>query len=360
MDNNNYCVILAGGLGKRFWPFSRKTQPKQFLDICGVGKTLLQLTFERVKRICPVENIYVVTTHEYKCFVYEQLPNVSEECIVLEPFKRNTAPAIAYVNNIILKRNVDANIILTPSDHLIFNESEFYNSIEIGLNKLEGNDVIIDIGVTPTRPSTSYDYIQYIDNEEHQFVFDIKTFTEKPSLDMAKMFIKSDDFLWNTEIYIYSLSTIIKAFHLYLPDINSMFAESFNYIGTSKEEEFIDDIYSKCENISIQRGVFEKADNVKVLKSNMGWTDLGTWKSLYQNSKKDENENLLLSDNIIINESKENIIKAGDKKLVVVQGLENFIVADTEDVLFICDRNKVSKIREILNEIKQKEMYQYL
>lgn len=356
MNSNNFCVIMAGGVGSRFWPLSTSATPKQFLDILGVGKTLLQLTYERMKKIVPPENFYIVTNAQYEKIVLKQLPELYPYQILKEPLRKNTAPCIAYGNHEIRKRSKNANIIVTPSDHLILNEDEFIDTVLAGWNFTEKNNALLTLGIKPSRPDTGYGYIQLRDEiSEYQGhkINKVKTFTEKPELEVAKMFLKSGDFFWNSGIFMWSLQSIDDAFKKYLPKVYDLFE--------AQSELFVlDDIYSECPNISIDYGIMEKAENVFVLQSHFGWSDLGTWGALYDNAEKDEKENAIIGSNVMVYESKNCMVSIPDKKLAVIDGLENFIVVDSADRLLICKREDEQKIRQFVNDIKFKKGDSYI
>lgn len=356
MNKDFYCVIMAGGAGTRFWPISRSHKPKQFLDILGIGKTLLQQTFERFEKICPSTNIFIVTGAEHSKMVKEQLPNIDESQILLENMRRNTAPCIAYANFRIQKINPNARIIVAPSDHLILNEEKFIEIIKSSLNFIADEEKLLTLGIEPTRPDTGYGYIQIEKNDElsenKNTIKKVKTFTEKPNLEMATFFVNSGEFFWNSGIFLWSLKAIQKAFKEFLPDIYTLFNEKANLFNTDKEQEMINEIYSVCTSISIDYGIMEKAKNVYVLGANFGWSDLGTWTSLFEHTKKDENDNSKQA-NIMFYDSKNTFAKSfNKKKIIVLQGLENYIVVDSEDALLICSKDKEQQIRLFVNDIK--------
>jgi len=289
MNKNDYCVIMAGGIGTRFWPISRSSHPKQFIDILGTGQTLLQQTYNRFIRICKKENIYIVTNEIYKNLILQQIPDISEDQIVCEPSRRNTAPCIAYSCYKIYIKNPDANIVVSPSDHIIIKEDAFVEVIHAGLKASATNDWLLTLGIKPSRPDTGYGYIQFnkdIASGEEKRIKKVKTFTEKPALEMAKSFLLSGDFLWNSGIFIWKAKNILSAFEIYLPEIASIFKEGEKKYNTSKEKSFITNAYAICRSISIDYGIMEKADNVYVLQSDFGWCDLGTWGSLYETRTK--------------------------------------------------------------------------
>ena len=348
---------MAGGVGSRFWPLSRMAKPKQFLDILGTGRTLLQMTYDRFVKICPAENIYIVTSINYKQTVLEQLPELFEEQILLEPVRRNTAPCIAYANYKIFKKNPDANIVTAPSDHLILKENEFIKVIQKGLKFVTGKDAMLTLGIKPGRPETGYGYIQVNGNENHdenKNIYKVKTFTEKPDKKLAKIFYESGEFFWNAGIFIWSLKTIMKAFEIHLPEINSLFLEGINVYNTENEESFIQNTYNECKNISIDYGVMEKAENVYVYGSNFGWADLGTWGSLHDNISKDKNKNSIIGENVFAYDLKNCIVNIPENKLAVLQGLNDLIIVESEGILLICKKEDEQEIKQYVNDIKLK------
>lgn len=356
MINNNYCVIMAGGVGSRFWPMSKTKNPKQFIDVLGIGKTLIQQTFDRFKPICPVENIYVVTNDIYYDLVKEQLPEIKTNHILTEPLRRNTAPCIAYANQKIMLENKNANIIVAPADHLIIKEEEFHRVINTGLEFTKNNNVLLTLGIKPSRPDTGYGYIQINNEEDVDFenknLKKVKTFTEKPNKEMAEFFMKSGEFFWNSGIFIWSLSSINKAFTENLNDVQVLFNEGIGIYNTDKENEFIKNTYSKCQNISIDYGVMEKAENVYVLKSDFGWSDLGTWGALYENRVKNEDKNVLSSDNILTYNTNNCIIELPKNKLAVVQGLEDYIIVESYGTLLICKKTDEQMIKQFVTDVQ--------
>ena len=358
MNKDRYCVIMAGGVGSRFWPMSKKAEPKQFLDILGTGETLLQQTFNRFKRICPEENIYIVTNEIYRDIVKNQLPGINNDQVLGEPALRNTAPCIAYANYKILDKNPNAKIVVAPSDHIILKEDIFVEVINSALAAVTENDWLLTLGITPSRPDTGYGYIQF--NEALTYKNDkrirkVKTFTEKPNLEIAKSFLESGDFLWNSGIFIWSLKSILSAFDKYLPEVNDIFKEGISKYNTSNEIPFIEKAYSVCKNISIDYGIMEKADNVQVLASAFGWSDLGTWGSLYTLMNKDDNENAVIGKNVMLYNSKNNVINMPKNKLAVIQGLKDYIVVENEDILLICKKEDEQNIRQIVNDVKSEK-----
>ncbi len=350
---NNYCIIMAGGIGSRFWPVSKSSKPKQFLDILNVGKTLLQLTFERIEKVCPKENIFIVANIEYKELIQEQLPQMDESRILCEPQRRNTGPCVAYASYKIAEINPEARLIIAPSDHLILKEDVFTEILKTALNACSMADCLITLGIEPNRPDTGYGYIQATDEP---FKFEpklkkVKTFTEKPNLEMAKFFLQSGDFSWNSGIFIWSAKSIITALEKHLPEINNIFKEGKGLYNTPQEEAFITKAYSECTNISIDYGIMEKAKNVYVLPCEIGWTDLGTWGSVYDHLAKDSKGNAVIGKNVKVYNSENNIFNVSNGKLVVVNGLKDFIIVDSDSVLLICPKDDEQKIKQFVTDV---------
>lgn len=351
MKQKNYCVIMAGGVGSRFWPFSTSKHPKQFLDLFGTGRTLIQMTFDRFKKMMPAENIFIASNLAYRDLILEQLPEIKESQLLLEPARRNTAPCIAYATYKIAKLCPDANIVVAASDHLILKEDEFIASIGKALAYTAEHDNLLTLGIKPSRPETGYGYIQ-TDGDGEDGVFEVKTFTEKPNLEMAKIFLESGDFLWNSGMFIWNVRAISQAFDLYAPEMALKFRSGTEFYNTPAEQGYIDKIYQSCTNKSIDYLIMEKAKNVKVIEADFGWSDLGTWGSLYELSDKDENQNVLQKGKLLVYDSKNNIITLPDGKLAVIQGAEDFIIAETENVLLICKKDQEQRIRDFVNEAK--------
>jgi len=343
---------MAGGVGSRFWPLSKQKRPKQFLDILGTGKTLIQMTFDRFSSICPVENYYIVTNEHYRDLVLEQLPELKAEQVLLEPIMRNTAPCIAYANYKIKKRDLNARIIVTPSDHLITNENHFLNVVNEGVNYVAGNNNLLTLGIKPNRPETGYGYIQVAEAPHETDILKVKTFTEKPNLELAKVFLESGEFFWNSGIFIWSLAAIDSAFQSYLPEIDNLFSLSNDILNDASEKEMINRIYPECPNISIDYGILEKSKDVYVFCSDFGWSDLGTWGSLYERSTKDESGNAVQGENVILYDSEDCLINAPNKKLVVIQGIKDYIIVDNDDTLLICKKENEQEIKTFVNDIK--------
>jgi len=346
---NNFCIIMAGGVGSRFWPFSRNNRPKQFLDFFGTGRSLLQLTFDRVRHLVPAENIIIVSNVIYKELILEQLPEIKADQVLLEPNRRNTAPCIAYAVNRIKSMTDKANIIVAPSDHLILKETDFLDTIRAGFDFVEKNDCLLTLGIKPSRPETGYGYIQIGEGETN--LRRVKTFTEKPNADLAQIFFETGEFFWNSGIFLWNLQTIVKAFDELLPEVSSKFNAGKEFFNTEKEQEFIDQMYPSCPNISIDYGIMEKASDVYVLCSDFGWTDLGTWGSLYEMSPKDENQNVTLKCKTAFYESEDNIVVLPSEKLAVIQDLKGYIVAESDNVLLICKLEEEQRIRQYVNDM---------
>lgn len=359
MDKNNYCVIMSGGIGSRFWPFSRETRPKQFLDFFGTGKSLLQMTFDRFKKILPLENIYIVTNESYAQMICEELPEISSSQILLEPMRRNTAPCIAFATYHINAINSDANIVVAPSDHLILKEDDFLEVIQNAFNFVKRNKILLTLGMKPTRPETGYGYIQ-VSDDMIDGVTKVKAFTEKPNYDLAKVFYESGEFLWNSGIFVWNIKTIMEAFREHLPDMASVFDQGAELFNTPQEKVFIQENFPACQNISIDFGIMEKASNVCVKAASFGWSDLGTWGSLHEISKKDEHANAGLIGDTLFFESSENIVAGQKEKLVVVQGLDGYIVADTDNVLLICKKEDEQRIKQFVTDVKLKHGDKYI
>lgn len=347
---NTYVIIMAGGIGTRFWPFSRSNYPKQFHDVLGTGQSLLQQTIARFEGICPLENIYIVTGVEYKELVKQQVPGLKDEQILLEPYRRNTAPCIAYACYKIGSINPEANIVVAPADHIILKEEVFRDTIRVALGATRQEDILLTLGIQPSRPDTGYGYIQFIPDK--RTVKKVKTFTEKPHLDLAVQFLESGDFVWNAGLFVWNVKAIKKAIKRYMPETAEIFENGNEVFFTENEQPFIGTAYTRCRSISIDNGILEKADNVHVVLSEFGWSDLGTWKSLYEVSEKDENQNVVDGTTILHN-TKDCIIKTSKDQLVVINGLEGFIVAEHDGVLLICKKDEEQKVKDFVTEAKE-------
>jgi mannose-1-phosphate guanylyltransferase len=360
--DNRYVIIMAGGVGSRFWPLSRKERPKQFLDILGTGETLIQQTYRRFKSICPEKNIFVVTSTDHKDLVTQQL-GIDPGRVLAEPLRRNTAPCIAYGTFRIKSENPDAVIAVTPSDHLILKEEEFCDVMEKAYEFAEKNDALLTLGIKPDRPETGYGYIQ-ANVKKRVPGFDkllkVKTFTEKPDLDLARVFLESGDFYWNSGIFIWNISSILKAMEKYLPDIFSIFDEGRENFRTDKEESFIAQTYATCGSISIDYGIMEKADNVFVMCTDVGWSDLGTWSSLSEHTSGDKHGNTIVNGMVFSYGNNGNIINISPGKVAVLQGLEDFIIVNTDDVLLIVKKEEEQNIKEYLDAVKKETNEKYL
>lgn len=351
MNKNLYVVLMAGGVGVRFWPYSRNARPKQFLDVLGTGKTLLQSTCDRFMPICPVENIYVVTHEEHAALVQEQLPQLKPEQILAEPMRKNTAACIAYASSKIAQQDKDAIIVVTPADHLIMMEQEFQDIIRKAADQAKSQDKLITLGISPTRPETGYGYIQY--HQEKSFAKKVKTFTEKPELSLAKKFIESGDFVWNSGIFIWGVQAINNAFHQYLPEMAEVFEEVKSKFNTPDEKDAILSAYSQCKNISIDYGIMEKAQNVYVCLGNFTWSDLGSWGSIHEISSKDDNNNVVNA-NALMYDTRNCIIKGSPDKLIVVQGLNGYLVGEFGNVVIVCEKDREDQFRRFVNDAKTK------
>ncbi len=370
MPQNNFCIIMGGGIGSRFWPCSRVNKPKQFLDIFGTGRSLLRMTVDRFSSFIPKENILIVTNAQYKDLVLEQIPELDESQVLLEPMRRNTAPCIAYACWHIRAKSPDANIIVSPSDHLILDESAFKASLQEALDYTRTHSELLTLGVRPSRPETGYGYIQMKksknktndgtndktnDETNDSNIQRVKTFTEKPSLEIAQTFVESGDFLWNSGMFVWHINAILTAFERHLPDLYESFNEGKQYFATDKEQEFINELFPLCSSISIDYGIMEKSDNVSVLPVDFGWADLGTWGSLYDLKKRDEQENVTVRGNSAFYEAKGNLVSLEDPdSLVVVQGIDDCIITQSENVLLVCKRAEEQRIKEFMSDASRK------
>ena len=359
-NKHHYVAIMAGGIGSRFWPMSRTAYPKQFLDVLNTGKTLIQWTYERYTQFIPAENIYIVTSEEYVSIVEKQLPNLPKENILAEPSKKNTAPCIAYISFKLAQKDPQATFVVAPSDHLILEQENFQKIVEQSLDFVSHIKALATLGIKPTNPNTGYGYIQYEGLEVSKGVYKVKTFTEKPTVEIAESFIASGDFLWNAGIFAWKASTIIAAFEKYQPEMFELFDGEKANFNTASEKQSIQKIYPQCVNISIDIAIMEKADNVYVIPASFGWSDLGTWNSAYDAMEKDYFVNAVASDNVIVIDATKCMINAPKDKLVVVQGLDDFIVVDTKDVLLICSKEKEQSIKEYVAEVKRHKGDKYI
>ncbi len=362
-----FSVIMAGGVGSRFWPLSRERKPKQFLDILGTGRTLIQQTYDRMLRLSPPEQILVVTNQQYFDLVREQLPDIPVQNILLEPRRRNTAPCIAYAAYKIKAKSPDAVMVVTPADHLVIDVDSFVETLKAGIGFINDFNAkaLVTLGIEPTRPETGYGYIQFDSNVEFNVngrkIYKVKTFTEKPDRETAEIFIQSGEFLWNSGIFIWKVSTILDALHKYLPEIVHEFDKIQDQLNSENENLAIEQVYGKITAISIDYGVMEKEkENVYVIPSNFGWSDLGTWGSLYENYEKDEDGNVIIGNNVIVFKTSNSFVNVPDDKLVVLLGLENVIVAENDNMLLIANKDEEQHIRQIVNKIKIEKGEEYV
>lgn len=351
---------MAGGIGSRFWPESRIKKPKQFLDILNSGETLIQTTYNRFLKIADKDNIFIVTNEQYIGIIQQQLPDVDRSRILAEPMRKNTAPCIAYACHKIAAIDPDANIVVAPSDHLMLNAEKFLYVVLEALEYTQKNDVLVTLGIKPTRPDTGYGYIQFEDNSVQRDIHKVKTFTEKPDYELARHFIKSGEFLWNSGIFIWNARAIMAAFDKYQQDIHQAFWAARKSFGKKDEKMLVEKAYSICPNISIDYAIMEKADNVYVIPAAFGWSDLGTWASLWDNYEKDYYGNAVKGKNVMIYDAANNMVMAPDDKLVILQGLDDYIIVDTGDVLLICKKDKEQEIKDITNDIKRNEREEFL
>jgi mannose-1-phosphate guanylyltransferase len=351
---------MAGGIGSRFWPKSRTSHPKQFLDILSIGKTLIQETYDRYVKLVPAKNIYVVTSSEYVDTVKQQLPLLPGENILAEPSRKNTAACVAYIAFKLMQKDPEALMIASPADHHISDDELFIQTAKKAFAFVENNDALVTIGIKPTSPKTGYGYIQHTGIETTPGVYEVKTFTEKPNLELAKTFIASGDFLWNAGIFTWKVKNIIDAFEKYLPAIHDVFFTEREKLNTSEEKVSIENIYPHCPSISIDFGIMEKAENVYVIPSSFPWSDLGTWNSAWENTEKDYFQNAVSGTDIVVVDAQNCIVHAPDNKLVLLQGIEDYIVVDTKDVLLICKREKEQEIKDYVVELKKSKGEKFL
>jgi mannose-1-phosphate guanylyltransferase len=360
MNKHHYVAIMAGGIGSRFWPMSRSSYPKQFLDILNTGKSLIQQTFDRFAKFVPAKNIYVITLHEYIPIVKKQLPHIPEENILGEPSRKNTAPCVAYISFKLLQKDPAASLIVAPADHLILEEEKFVTTCGKALDFVNKMNALITLGIQPSYPNTGYGYIQHDPEETGPGVYKVKTFTEKPNTELAKTFIASGDFLWNAGIFVWQVKTVLAAFEKHLPEMYELFAAEKDKYNTPGEQAAVEEIYPQCTNISIDFGVMEKADNVFVIPSSFGWSDLGTWNGAWENMEKDYFGNAVAGKHVMVMDANNCVVHVPDNKLVLLQGLEDYIVVDTKDVLLICQKEKEQEIKEYVAEVKRNKGDKYL
>lgn len=351
---------MAGGIGSRFWPMSRISYPKQFLDILNLGRTLIQLTYDRFKKFIPEENIYIVTSSEYVEIVREQLPELPIKNIVAEPSRKNTAPCVAYISYKLNQINPGGSLICAPADHLITDELAFTKVCLEALSFVSSHKALITLGIKPTHPNTGYGYIQFEQQPASDNVYKVKTFTEKPNTELARTFVSSGEFLWNAGIFVWQVSNIVKSFEQHLPEMAEVFQAEAEAYNTDSEKEAIDRIYPLCTNISIDYGIMEKADNVYIIPSSFGWSDLGTWNSAHENMEKDYLGNAVAGNEVMVFDANHNMIHVPNNKLVLLQGMNDYIIVDTEDVLLICKKDKEQEIKQYVAEVKRNKGDKYL
>ncbi len=354
---------MAGGIGSRFWPLSKVSRPKQFLDILGTGRSLLQATYDRFREIILPENIIIVTNSIYRDFVFEQLPELSPGQVLLEPMRKNTAPCIAYASYKIKLMNPNAVFVVSPADHLILKQDVFLNEIREALEVASSENVLLTLGIKPNRPETGYGYIQANTKKlpgRPDNLRKVKTFTEKPDMELARVFFESGEFYWNSGIFIWSLESILAAFKQYLPEVDSLFASGIDVYNTEAEEKFITEVYSTCKNISVDYGIMEKAEEVYVFFADFGWSDLGSWGSLYENSSKNDDSNMIAGDNVFTYGVKNSVINVPPEKIVVLQGLEGYIVVESGNILLVCRLEDEQKIKQFVTDVKIEKGEEYL
>jgi mannose-1-phosphate guanylyltransferase len=355
MKKNNFAVIMAGGVGSRFWPMSRENRPKQFLDVLGTGKTLIQMTYDRLLRLVPADQIYVVTNQKYAKLVNEQI-GLSADKILTEPMRKNTAPAIAYASHKIFALNPEANLIVAPSDHLILKEDAFVEIINTALQKADDGSNLVTLGLKPTRPDTGYGYIQFESGQDIIVgeVKKVKQFAEKPNRELAEIFLKSGDYYWNSGIFIWKAKTIIESLQKFKPQLNELFTSKGNDYNTANEQTFINDAFTRCEDISIDFAILENAKNVFVVLADLGWSDLGTWGSLYTHLNKDVEGNAVIGNEVYLFESANNIVNLPDGKVALLQGLDGYIVVESNGILMVVKKDDEQKIKNYVAQIQKR------
>lgn len=359
-NNNHYVAIMAGGIGSRFWPMSRSSYPKQFLDILNTGRTLIQSTHDRFKKFIPLENIYVVTSEEYVEIVRDQLPEIPAKNIVAEPSRKNTAPCIAYISYKLQQLNEKGTLICAPADHIILDDTAFTKVCLEAMSFVKAHKALITLGIKPSHPNTGYGYIQFEQQPASDNVYKVKTFTEKPNADLAKTFVSSGEFLWNAGIFVWQVNNIVAAFEKHLPELAEIFEAEKTLFNTEKEKSAIEKIYPLCTNVSIDYAVMEKAENVYIIPSSFGWSDLGTWNSAHENMEKDYLGNAVSGSEVMVIDATHNMVHVPNNKLVLLQGMNDYIIVDTEDVLMICKKEKEQEIKQYVAEIKRNKGDKYL
>lgn len=359
-NDHHYVIILAGGIGSRLWPKSLIAKPKQFLDILNIGKTLIQQTYERFVPFIKKENIFVITHQDYLRFAQQQLPDLAIENILVEPSRKSTAPCVTYISMKLMARDPEANLIIAPSDHIIFDTEVFSQFVLTALDFSAHLNSLVTLGIKPLYPNTGYGYIQYETREVASDIYKVKTFTEKPNLELAKVFIESGEFLWNSGIFIWRAKSVLKAIEKHLPELYEIFDAEKEYLNTPQEREALDRIYPLCTNISIDFAIMEKSENVYVIPSSFGWSDLGTRNSTYENLEKDYLGNAVHGKHILVIDATKCMISANNNKLVVLQGLDDFIVIDTPETLLVCKKDKEQEIKDYVAEVKRNFDEDYL
>ncbi|WP_417871544.1 mannose-1-phosphate guanylyltransferase [Winogradskyella sp.] len=350
-NKNYYAILMAGGVGSRFWPVSTQNFPKQFHDMLGTGDTLIQKTFNRLAKLIPEENIFILTNERYNDLVFEQLPSVTKRQVVLEPAMRNTAPCILYASLKIQKENENAVMIVAPSDHWIEDEEAFSNNVQTAFDYCESNDALMTLGITPTFPNTGYGYIEYNKSSEED-IKPVNQFREKPDYETAKSFLAQGNFLWNAGIFMWSAKSVVEAFQRNQPELYQLFESGYNVYNTEFEDDFIKDNYPKAENISVDYALMEKSNNVYVIPATFDWNDLGTWGSLYDKLDKDTNDNAVVNARVLAEDASGNMIRSKKDKIVVVDGLKDYIIVDKDEVLLIFPKAKEQDIKKVLQNVK--------
>jgi mannose-1-phosphate guanylyltransferase len=352
---NNYCIIMAGGIGSRFWPMSTPNKPKQFLDVLGIGKSLLQMTFERLTKIAPETQIYIMTNAGYVDLVKEQLPNIDASQILTEPMRKNTAPCIAYAASKIKSMNADATLIVAPSDHLILKEDKFTEIVQIAIATANKNARLVTLGIKPTRPDTGYGYIEFVNQGDilGGQVREVKNFTEKPDKEVAELFLKSGNYYWNSGIFVWKADTILNALQKFKPELRALFSEENGFYNTDKEQASVNHCFEVCEDISIDFAVMENAKNVDVVLANFDWSDLGTWGSLYTHLEKDYNGNAVIGENVYMINSTNCIVNLPNSKLALIEGLDNHIIVESDNMLMILNKSDEQNLKKYMAPMQE-------
>lgn len=352
-NSNYYAILMAGGVGSRFWPVSTQEFPKQFHDMLGTGETLIQKTFNRLSKIIPQENIFILTNQHYSDLVFDQLPQVTERQVVLEPAMRNTAPCILYASLKIQKENPDAVMIVAPSDHWIEDEAAFNDNVQQAFDFCQSNIALMTLGIQPTFPNTGYGYIEF-DKSFQNTIKPVIQFREKPDYQTAKEFLSKGNFLWNAGIFMWSVKSVLTAFEEHQPALYDLFRNGYDVFNSALEDDFVHENYEKAENISVDYAIMEKSKNVYVLPATFDWNDLGTWGSLYDKLSKDDSQNAIVNAKSLLENASGNMIRSNKDKLIVVDGLEDYIIIDKEEVLLIFPKTKEQEIKQVLQEVKNK------